>query len=302
MDQTVQKKRVIALGFFDGVHLGHGALLCRTAEVAQELGVTAAALTFDCPPSRLMKGETSLITAPVDRAYLMRTCYHMEDVLIIPFDDHIQTMPWETFITDFLVKEHGAVHLVAGHDFHFGYKGEGNPQRLQETCQKIGIGCDIIPAVEQEHITISSSYIRILLAEGDMERTNQFLGHPHTLSSTVAHGKGLGKKLGFPTVNLTLHPDLLVPAYGVYATLVTLEDGSVHQAVTNLGVRPTVDSDNQVNVEAFLLDFDGDLYGQEVRIHFYKYLRGEQKFPTFEALTAEVMRNAQQTRDYFDRR
>lgn len=302
MEQNAQKKRVIALGFFDGVHLGHGALLCRVAELSKEREATAAAITFDCPPARLMKGESSLITAPIDRAYLMRTCYHIEDVLIISFDEHIQTMPWEDFITEFLVKECGAVHLVAGHDFHFGYKGQGNPQRLQETCQKIGIGCDIIPAVEQEHITISSSYIRSLLLQGDMERANQFLGHPHTLSGTVAHGKGLGKKLGFPTVNLALHPDLLVPAYGVYATLVTLADGSVHQAVTNLGVRPTVEEGSEVNVEAFLLDFDGDLYGQEVRIHFYKYLRGEQKFPSFEALTAEVMDNAQQTRDYFQRR
>lgn len=302
MNLTPQKQRVIALGFFDGVHLGHGALLRRVHQVAQSLGVTAAALTFDCPPSRLMKGESSLITAPVDRAYLMKTHYHMEDVLILPFDTHMQTMPWQSFVADFLVRQCGAVHLVAGHDFHFGYKGEGNPERLQTLCHQLGVGCDIIPTVEQEHITISSSYIRTLLSQGDMERANQFLGHPHTLSSAVTHGKGLGRKLGFPTVNLSLHPHLLVPAYGVYATTVTLEDGRVVQGVTNIGVRPTVSPNAHPNVESFLLDFEGDLYDQQVRIHFYHYLRGEKTFPSYQALTDEVMKNAQQTKDYFDRR
>ena len=194
---------------------------------------------------------------------------------------------------------YGAVHLVAGHDYHFGYKGEGNPQRLQQTCQALGIGCDIIPKVEQEGITVSSTYIRTLVAQGEIERANEFLGHPYTLSDRVSHGKKLGSTLGFPTVNLRLKENVLSPAKGVYATKVILENGETHPAVTNVGTRPTVDDGNQLTIEGFILDFQGDLYGQKIQMEFYKYLREERKFPSFAALTAEVMHNAEQTREYF---
>ena len=133
-----------------------------------------------------------------------------------------------------------------------------------------------------------------------MERANQFLGHPHTLTDRVAHGKKIGgSTLGFPTVNLTIPPRVIVPAYGVYATRVWF-DGQCRCAVTNVGVRPTVeDNDGRVTVEGFILDFDGDLYGHQVRMEFFKHLRPEQKFHSMQALSDEIRRNAQQTRDYF---
>ena len=295
-------RRAIALGFFDGVHLGHGALLSRVREVSAQRGLTPSAFTFDAHPnSRITGAVTPLINSPADRAGLMRRLYGIQDVIVAHFDSMMR-MDWRDFVTEYLVKEHGAVHVVAGHDFHFGYKGEGNPQRLQELCARLGIGCDIIPKVEQDHITVSSTYIRTLVAQGEMERANQFLGHPHTLTDTVAHGKKLGSTLGFPTVNLRFQPGVLVPAFGVYATRVYFENGESRLAVTNIGVRPTVDRSNTVTVEGFILDFSGDLYGRTVRMEFYKRLRGEEKFPSLEALKQEVMRNAQQTRDYFRER
>ena len=295
-----EQKRVIALGFFDGVHRGHGALLSRVAGKAAELGAAPAAVTFDTHPENLIFGSPMpLINAPLDRAELMRRYYGIREVIVAHFDDRMMHMPWEDFITEFLVREHGAVHLVAGHDFHFGYKGEGNPDRLREKCARLGVGCDIIPKVELDGITISSTYIRTLLAQGEIERANYFLGHPHTLTDTVHHGKKLGSTLGFPTVNLRFQPGVLIPARGVYAARVWFENGESRCAVTNVGVRPTVDSHGEVNVEGFILDFDGDLYGQTVRMEFYRYLRGEQKFPTLEALREEIMRNAEETRAYF---
>lgn len=295
-----EQKRVIALGFFDGVHRGHGALLSRVAGKAAELGAAPAAVTFDTHPENLIFGSPMpLISSPLDRAELMRRFYGIREVIVAHFDDRMMHMPWEEFITEFLVKEHGAVHLVAGHDFHFGYKGEGNPDRLREKCARLGVGCDIIPKVELDGITISSTYIRTLLAQGEIERANYFLGHPHTLTDTVHHGKKLGSTLGFPTVNLRFQPGVLIPARGVYAARVWFENGESRCAVTNVGVRPTVDSHGEVNVEGFILDFDGDLYGQTVRMEFYRYLRGEQKFPTLEALREEIMRNAEETRAYF---
>ena len=295
-----QKKRVIALGFFDGVHVGHGALLRRVKEKAEELGAVPAAVTFDQHPEDVILGKYTvpLISSPADRADLMRRLYGIQEIIIAHFDDRMMHMPWEEFITDFLVKENGAVYLVAGHDFHFGYKGEGNPARLREKCKELGIGCDIIPKVEQDGITVSSTYIRSLIAQGEMERAMEFLGHPYTLTNTVARGKKLGSTLGFPTVNLTLPAGVLVPAFGVYATRVFF-DGRGYNAVTNVGNRPTVDDGDAITVEGFILDFSGDLYDKTLRMEFYRHLRGEKKFDSLEDLRDEVMRNAQQTRDYF---
>ena len=294
-----KNRRVIALGFFDGVHNGHGALLRRVVDKARELDAVAAAFTFDRSPTAAITGQTvPLLSSVEDRGWLMRSRYGIQEVVVSNFDGMMR-MDWEDFVDRYLAEELGAVHVVAGHDFHFGYMGKGNPRRLQEKCAQLGIGCDIIPKVEQDGITISSTYIRTLIAQGEMERANQFLGHPHTLTDTVAHGKKLGGTLGFPTVNLRFQPGVLVPAHGVYATRVTFENGESRPAVTNIGVRPTVDDGDRVTVEGFILDFQGDLYGQTVRMEFYKRLRGERKFPSLEALKDEVMRNAEQTRAYF---
>ena len=187
---------------------------------------------------------------------------------------------------------------MAGHDFHFGYRGEGNPERLKLKCRELGLGCDIIHPVLQDGITVSSTYIRTLVAQGEMERARAFLGHPHTLSETVAHGKKLGSALGFPTVNLRIPAGVVVPALGVYATRIWV-DGAPHMAVTNVGSRPTVDDGDALTVEGFLLDFEGDLYDKTVRVEFYKFLRPEEKFPSLDALRAEIMRNVEQTRTYF---
>ena len=209
MEQT---KRVIALGFFDGVHLGHAALLRRVTEVARELDAVPAALTFHPHPDSVVRGEeVKLITSPEGRADLMRRVYGIKDVIVVPFDEKTMQMPWEDFVTDCLLERNGAVHLVAGHDFRFGYRGQGTPERLQAKCAELGIGCDIVPKVEMDGITVSSSYIRTLIADGDVERANQFLGHPYTLVGEVGHGKKLGRVLGFPTVNLTFPEGALTP-------------------------------------------------------------------------------------------
>ncbi len=294
-------KRVIALGFFDGVHLGHGALLKRVAQVAREKDAIPAAFTFDPHPSSVIMGDpVPLLTSPADRVDLMRRLYGIQEVIIARFDRRMMKMPWEEFIADYLVRENGVVHVVAGHDFHFGYKGAGNPERLSAKCAELGVGCDIIGKVEKDGITISSTYIRSLVAQGEIEQANTFLGHPFTFTSSVTHGKKLGSSLGFPTVNLTLPPGVMAPAYGVYATRIWTCNGTVpYMAVTNVGIRPTVDDGKRLSVEGFLLDFSGDLYGQTLRIEFFAYLREERKFPSLDALREQIMINVGQTRDYF---
>ena len=293
-------KRVIALGFFDGVHKGHGALLQAVFAAAGQLGAIPSAFTFDRHPDSVITGQAvPLINTVEDRIWLMRRYYQIQEVIVASFSA-MQRMDWQDFITQYLARDLGAVHIVAGHDFHFGYMGKGNPDRLRDKCAQLGLGCDIVGRVEEDGITVSSTYIRTLIAQGEMERARQFLGHPHVLTNRVAHGKKIGSSaLGFPTVNLRVPEGVIVPAHGVYATRVWF-DGQCRPAVTNVGVRPTVeDNDGRVTVEGFILDFEGDLYGHEVRMEFYKYLRPERRFPSMEALAGEIRRNAEQTRDYF---
>ena len=297
MEQT---KRVIALGFFDGVHLGHGALLRRVGEIARQEGHIPAALTFDHHPKDFIPGaeHVPLINTPMDREELMHRLYGIRQVMVLPFDEHTREMPWREFVTRLLVERYQAAHLVAGHDYHFGYRGEGDPERLRALCRELGIGCDIIGRVELDGVTVSSTYIRGLIQAGDMERAARFLGHPHTLSGPVVHGKGLGRTIGIPTSNLIVPQGVLMPAFGVYATRVWIE-GRGYLAVTNVGVRPTVENTDRVTVEPWILDFDGDLYGQNIRVEFCRQLRPERKFPSIDALKAAILENARQTRAYF---
>ena len=294
------KATVIALGFFDGVHLGHGALLRRAVEAARERNATPVVFTFDRPPKEVVTGKTVyLINSAAERRELARRLYGIEEVILAPFDEQMMKCTWDRFVTELLVKEHGAVHLVAGHDHRFGYKNEGTPELLKAKCAELGIGCDIIPAVEVEGITVSSTHIRKLLEAGEVEEAAKFLGHRHCLTQTVQHGFRLGRTIGVPTVNLAVPHKILTPAFGVYVTRVYLPDGRNFAGVTNVGTRPTVSDSDAVSVETFLLDFDGDLYDQEIRVEFCRRLRGEKKFDSLEDLRQEIQRNAQQTREYF---
>lgn len=294
------EKTVIALGFFDGVHRGHGALLRKAAERAGELNAAPAVFTFDHSPKEFVTGKpVLLINSNDDRRDIIRRVYGIQRVIFAPFDREMMTMPWQDFITELLVKQYGAVHLVAGHDYRFGHKNEGTVERLREKCRELGLGCDIIPKVELEGITVSSTYIRTLLEQGDVERAALFLGHPHCLSQTVRHGQRLGRTIGIPTVNLAVPAHVLTPERGVYITRAFLPDGRSCPGVTNVGTRPTVTEGDTVSVETYLLGFDGDLYGQTVRLDFYKRLRGEVKFPSLEALRQEILRNVAETEAYF---
>ena len=294
------EKTVIALGFFDGVHRGHGALLRKAVERAGELSAASAAFTFDRSPKEFVTGKpVLLINSNDDRRDIIRRVYGIQRVIFAPFDREMMTMPWQDFITELLVKQYGAVHLVAGHDYRFGHKNEGTVERLREKCRELGLGCDIIPKVELEGITVSSTYIRTLLEQGDVERAALFLGHPHCLSQTVRHGQRLGRTIGIPTVNLAVPAHVLTPERGVYITRAFLPDGRSCPGVTNVGTRPTVTEGDTVSVETYLLGFDGDLYGQTVRLDFYKRLRGEVKFPSLEALRQEILRNVAETEAYF---
>ena len=295
------KERVIALGFFDGVHLGHAALLRRTVEEAQKRGATPAVFTFDRPPKEVVTGvPCPLIASPEDRKGLLEREFGIKDVLMVPFDREMMTTPWDEFVTKILVERYHAVHLVAGHDHHFGHKNQGSPELLVEKCAELGLGCDIIPKVELDGITVSSTYIRSLVGMGQMARAARYLGHPHVLTQEVRHGRRIGHTIGVPTINLVVPPHVLVPSHGVYVTRVFLPDGESYPAVTNVGTRPTVNNGTDITVEPWLLGFDGDLYGARVRVEFHKRLRDEIRFDSLDALRDQIQKDAKATMEYFE--
>ncbi len=292
-------KRAIALGFFDGVHIGHGALLNKTKERAEEIGARPSVLSFDVHPDTLVFGkEVPLINSALSREEIIRRCYGIDDVVFIHFNRHTMEMPWKRF-ADTIIEELGLAWIVVGHDFCFGYRGEGTAVKLKAYCEERGIGCDIIEAVRLDGRIVSSTYIRTLIAKGDMETAARYLGHPHTLQDTVHSGYHLGTKLGAPTINMSFPEGVIVPRRGVYAAKVFLEDGSGHIAVANVGVRPTVSDEGRVNVETHLLQFSGNLYGRQARVEFYKFLRPEVKFEDYEELSRQIRRDADEARAWF---
>ena len=292
-------RRAIALGFFDGVHIGHGALLEKTKERAAEIGATASVLSFDVHPDKLVFGDdVPLINSSLGREEIIRRCYGIDNVVFLHFNKHTMRIPWKDFL-DEIIDRLNLAWIVVGHDFRFGYKGEGTSEKLRAYCEEKGIGCDIIQAVTLDGRVVSSTYIRTLIAEGEMVEAARYLGHPHTLADTVRSGYHLGTRLGTPTINMYFPDGVIVPRHGVYAAKVYLEDGSSHIAVCNVGVRPTVSDNNRVNIESHLLDFSGNLYGRQARIEFYRFIRPEKKFGSFEELAEQIHRDADEARAYF---
>lgn len=292
-------KRAIALGFFDGVHIGHGALLEKTKERAAQSGASPAVLSFDVHPDNLVFGrETPLINSAEDRTDVIRRIYGIDDVVFLHFNRALMEMPWREFIEN-IISQLNISWIVVGHDFCFGYKGEGTARRLKDYCLAHDIGCDIIPPVMLDGRVVSSTYIRSLIAQGDMEQARRYLGHPYFLTNTVCSGYHLGTKMGTPTTNIFFPQGVLVPRHGVYVTRVVLRDGRSYAAATNVGVRPTVSNSARANVESHILDFSGNLYGQKARVEFYSFIRPEMKFDDVQILSSHIKHDSETAKNYF---
>ena len=291
------QKRIFALGFFDGVHLGHQALLKACVELARQLHVKTAAITFENHPQSLFSNPIPpLVNTLSDRQRLLRR-YGMDHIYAFPVMKEVMSTNWRDFL-DRLV-ESGAVGFVCGDDFRFGSRGEGNGERLQQYCTEHGLPCVIIPEQTMDDTRVSSTYIRRQIEEGDMATAVRFLGHPHYLTGEVISGRHIGRSIGVPTANLTIPEGVVVPKFGVYACRVEI-DGITYCAVANVGTRPTVGG-HRMTVEPWILDFEGDLYGREITLAFHKFLRPERKFDSLEELRAEIRKNAEETKEFFEK-
>ncbi len=286
-------RKIFALGFFDGVHLGHQALLSACKALAAERGCATAAITFEAHPLSAFTNEyPPLLSTLSDRVALLGQ-FGMEQIVNFPVSGQIMATPWQDFLQALL--EEGAAGFVCGDDFRFGSKGAGDVHRLREFCEEKGLPCIVVPEQTLDGVRISSSHIRTLLEAGDLAQAERFLGHPFVFTGQVVHGRALGRTIGIPTANLAVPEKQLLPKRGVYACRACVGE-SCYAAVTNIGSRPTVGG-HHVTVESWLLDFDGDLYGKDVTLEFCEFLRPERKFDSLETLKAEIRHNAQQTRE-----
>jgi riboflavin kinase/FMN adenylyltransferase len=243
------------------------------------------------PKARFLKTPPVLISTLTDRVRLLKG-YGMETVTVLPVSDKVMSTTWQEFYS--MLRSQGAAGFVCGEDFRFGRGGEGNARLLAERCARDDIPCVIVPEQTLHGVRVSSTYIRQQIESGDMATAVKFLGHPYVLTGRVVPGKQLGRRLGIPTANLQLPEGLAIPKFGVYACW-ALVDGVRYAAVTNIGIRPTV-SGQGITVEPWLLDYSGDLYGQEITLEFHRFLRLEQKFESLEALKAAIHEDAATTR------
>lgn len=285
-------KKIFALGFFDGVHRGHQMVLDLCQHLAEDRGFATAAITFDRHPQSLfIPTPPALINSNADRDALLRR-FGVKEILCVPVSMEVMSTNWQIFLEN-LVKQ-GASGFVCGDDFRFGHQGQGDSKKLKIFCQERGLPCRIVPEQTLEGIRISSTHIRALVENGKMEEAARFLGHPHILSGEVVSGRHIGRTIGVPTANILIPEGVVVPKLGVYACTCAI-DGKQYLAVTNIGSRPTVDG-HQVRAESWILDFEGDLYGQKVTLEFRKFLRPERKFASLEELKAQIQTDAAQTR------
>lgn len=290
---------VVALGNFDGVHKGHQALIKKTVEIAREKHLDAVVFTFQELPVNVIAGKTvvkNIQTADAKAAVLAEL--GVDYMVCLPFDKAMRTMKPERFVKHVLVGGLKCRACVCGYNYHFGKDGAGNCEILKELGGKYGMETDVISEFSIDGVTVSSSRIRQYLENGEVAAYELFTGRKYELKGKVITGRQLGTRMGFPTANLALDPDMAHPANGVYITK-TLVNGKWYGSVTNVGHKPTV-GEFAKNAETHIIGFEGDLYDQQLLIQFIDMLRPERKFDSVEALTEQIGKDCRAALDYFE--
>ena len=284
----------VALGNFDGVHLGHAHLL-RTAHAARP-GAPLAVLTFEPHPREYFRPEDPpfRLTLAPERARALEAL-GVEILYELRFDQALSALPAAAFVDQVLHHGVGAAHLACGADFAFGHRRGGDATFLANRAEALGIGLTLVQKLADAQGALSATRIRRLLQDGYPERATAELGRPWTIRGPVSHGDKRGRTIGFPTANVPLGRHL-EPARGVYAVTVTLADGTIVPGVANIGRRPTVNEGSESRVEAHLFDWSGDIYGQDVAVALHGFLRGEKKFASFDELKTQIALDAELAR------
>jgi riboflavin kinase / FMN adenylyltransferase len=278
------RPRRVAIGTFDGVHLGHRKVIDGADTV----------VTFDPHPQAVVApGTEPRLLTTLERKAELVGAVGAQELVVIPFDRAFSARDADDFIDHVLVEKLRATHVSVGENFRFGHRAQGDPARLKADPR---FETRVVPLLEVDGEVVSSSHIRGLLLGGAVQYADELLGAPFAVDGEVAHGDKRGRELGFPTANLVPRPGFVVPGHGVYATRVRLPGGEWVTAATNVGVRPQFTTGRGELIEAYLLDWSGELYGERIRVEFLKRLRGERRFATVEALIEQMGRDVEAAR------
>ena len=295
---------VVTIGAYDGVHLGHRAVIAEVRHRAAAAGLRSAVITFDRHPASVVRPESApRLLTDLEQKLELLAATGLDRCLVISFDEARSKEPAEEFVREVLVECLAARVVIVGEDFHFGHQRRGNVELLRTMGDDHGFEVAGLPLVDADGAAAgdaekaSSTAIRHALVSGDLDRANALLGRPHEVRGVVAHGDARGHELGFPTANVSVPGDILLPADGIYAGWYARPDGAVHPAAISLGRRPTFYEEAHASLlEAHLLDFDGDLYGEPARVQFVARLRGELKFDDVGALVDQIRRDCEAAR------
>ena len=291
----------LAIGVFDGVHRGHQAVISTSADHAGAANGTPVVVTFDPHPEKVLRPQSAprLLSATEHKIALIRAL-GVAHLLVINFDKQFAATEPEDFVQQLVTHSNPLREVCVGHEWSFGKNRRGNLDLLKKLGGQSNFGVVGVPPIKANDEVVSSTAIRQAIEKGDFARAAAMLGREYTVLGTVTHGDNLGKKIGFPTANLSAHNEQFPPD-GVYAAAARLTDGT-HLGVVNLGVRPTVTTGKSERVlEIHLFDFNRDIYGQDVEVRFVKFLRPEKKFESVDALVAQIRRDAEEARNLFGR-
>lgn len=295
---NIQKPTVLTLGVFDGLHLGHQRIMQTVVERAKTIGAVPTAITFDPHPRAVLHPESAPpMLQTLDQRLANLQVLGIEQAIVIPFTHEFAAQPAEGFLSEIIHDRLQAKEVYLGKGFAFGKDRGGNIELLRSMSEKLGFTADEIDEVQLRGLRISSSRIRKLLAEGRVNLARRMLGRPYGVEGVIIRGNRRGHTIGFPTANLKPH-NRVIPRYGVYATA-TLIDGTWRRSITNIGVRPTFESDADPSIESYVFDFDGDLYGAVLRVRFLHRIRDERKFNGIDELKAQIEKDTRRARNYF---
>ncbi len=295
---NISRPTVLTLGVFDGLHLGHQRIMQTVVDRAKAVDAVATAITFDPHPRAVLHPESAPpLLQTLDQRLANFEVLGIEQAIVVPFTREFAAQPAEDFLTNIIRDRLHAKEVYLGKGFAFGKDRGGNITLLREMSGELGFTADEIDEVQLRGIRISSSKIRRLLDEGRVNLARRMLGRPYGVEGVIIRGNRRGHTIGFPTANLKPH-NRVIPRYGVYATA-TLIDGKWRKSITNIGVRPTFESDSEPSIESYIFDFDGDLYGDVLRVRFLYRIRDERKFNGIDALKAQIEKDTRRARNYF---
>ena len=290
------KTSIVTIGTFDGVHIGHKEIIKNLIENAHQKNDKSVILTFFPHPRMVIqKGSKIKLLTTLDEKVALLEKSGLDYLIVQPFNKEFSRLTALEFVRDILVEQLKIKKLVIGYDHHFGRNREGNFEQLKEYGAVYGFTVEEIPVQDIENVAVSSTKIRRALSEGKIEKANSYLGYEFMLTGKIIHGRGLGKKWNYPTINVNIEePYKLIPKPGVYIVKTIINDNKVF-GIMNIGNRPTVNGKHQT-IEVHLLDFDGDLYGETIQVHLAYRLRDEQKFDSVEALFVQIKEDEQKAR------